>query len=185
MSPAKCNYEIYDKKLLAIIWCFEKWKPKLKDTGMLVKVLTDHKGLKYFMTTNNLTSRQARWAEFLSEYNFVISYQSDKKNDKADTFTRKSNKRPMDDNNKKLEHWMQTLLLAERFEHAANLQSIKVKDKNLLTAGTSNGNITSGAEPHIEPQILITSAEHRPGVSKLLILLEKVKDTNWAENQFT
>ena len=24
MSPAECNYEIYDKELLAIIWCFEE-----------------------------------------------------------------------------------------------------------------------------------------------------------------
>ena len=24
MSPAKCNYEIYDKELLAIIWCFKE-----------------------------------------------------------------------------------------------------------------------------------------------------------------
>ncbi len=23
LNPAKCNYEIYDKELLAIIWCFK------------------------------------------------------------------------------------------------------------------------------------------------------------------
>ena len=26
MAPAKCNYEIYDKELLTIIQCFEKWR---------------------------------------------------------------------------------------------------------------------------------------------------------------
>ena len=57
MSPAKCNYEIYDKELLAIIWCFEEWKPELEDTSIPVKVLTDHKGLEYFMTTKKLTPR--------------------------------------------------------------------------------------------------------------------------------
>jgi len=25
LSPAKCNYKIYDKELLAIIRCFEQW----------------------------------------------------------------------------------------------------------------------------------------------------------------
>ena len=24
MSPAECNYKIYNKELLAIIWCFEE-----------------------------------------------------------------------------------------------------------------------------------------------------------------
>ena len=43
---AECNYEIYDKELLAIIWYFEEWRPELKETAMPVKVLTNHKGLE-------------------------------------------------------------------------------------------------------------------------------------------
>ena len=105
MFPAKCNYEIYDKELLAIIWCFKKWKPKLKDTDLPVKVLIDYKSVEYFMTTKKLTPRQARWAEFLSKYNFVISYQSDKKNDKADALTCKPSEHlQANDNDKRLEH---------------------------------------------------------------------------------
>ena len=71
-----------------------------------MKVLTDYKGLEYFMTTKKLTPRQARWAEFLSEYNFIISYQSGKKNEKADALTRKPNERPINEDNEKLEHRM-------------------------------------------------------------------------------
>ena len=147
MSPAKCNYEIYNKELLAIIWCFKEWKPELEDTELPVKVLTDHKGLEYFMTTKKLTPRQARWAEFLSEYNFIISYQSGKKNEKADALTRKPNERPINENNKKLEHRMQMLLPPQRFEHAVehavNLEPIEVEN--------SPEDITSAvdpAEPH-------------------------------------
>ena len=58
------------------------------------------------MSTKKLTPRQAKWAEFLSEYNFIISYQSGKKNDKADAFTCKLNKCPVNDNDKKLTHQM-------------------------------------------------------------------------------
>jgi hypothetical protein len=29
MSPAECNYMIYDKELLAIICLFELWKPEV------------------------------------------------------------------------------------------------------------------------------------------------------------
>lgn len=74
MSPAECNYEIYDKELLAIIRCFEEWRPDLEGSELPVQVLTDHKSLEYFMTTKRLTRRQARWAEFLADYNFVITY---------------------------------------------------------------------------------------------------------------
>ena len=92
MALVECHYEIYDKKLLTIIQCFEEWRPELEGTGLPVKVLIDHKGLEYFMTTKKLTPRQVRWAEFLLEFNFVISYQSGKKNNKANTLTRKPNK---------------------------------------------------------------------------------------------
>ena len=60
MALAECNYKIYDKELLAIIWCFEEWWPELEGTGLPVKVFTDHKGLEYFMSTKKLTPRQVK-----------------------------------------------------------------------------------------------------------------------------
>ena len=56
-NPTKCNYEIYDKLLLAIIKCFEYLKPMLEGTGVLIKVIIDHKSPKYFMTTKKLIKR--------------------------------------------------------------------------------------------------------------------------------
>ena len=47
-SVTECNYEIYDKELLAIICCFEEWHPKLKGTLSLVKVITNYQNLEYF-----------------------------------------------------------------------------------------------------------------------------------------
>ena len=88
MAPAECNYEIYNKELLAIIRCFEQWRPELESTAIPVKVLTDHKSLEYFMTTKALTRRQARWAKFLSQFNFIISYKPGVQNGKADALTR-------------------------------------------------------------------------------------------------
>ena len=124
MTPAKCNYKIYNKKLLAIIWCFEEWQPELKGTGLPVKVFTDHKGLEYFMSTKKLTPRQVRWAEFLSEFNFVISYQSGKKNDKANAFTRKSNKQPTNDENEQRKYSVCILLPPNQIDYEAELQLI-------------------------------------------------------------
>ena len=50
-SPAEYNYEIYDKELIAIIRCFEEWRPELESTPHPIRVLLDHKNLEYFMST--------------------------------------------------------------------------------------------------------------------------------------
>ena len=124
MASVKCNYEIYDKELLAIIWCFEEWRSELKGTNLPVKALTDHKGLEYFMSTKKLTPRQVRWAEFLSEFNFMISYQSGKKNNKTDALTRKLNKQPTNNEDKWYKHSIPMLLQPNQIDYETELQPI-------------------------------------------------------------
>ena len=53
-SPEECNYEIYDKELLAIIRSLEEWRPELEGAKFPVKILSDHKNLEYFMSTKLL-----------------------------------------------------------------------------------------------------------------------------------
>ncbi len=60
MLLAEYNYEIYDKKLLAIIRAFKKWRLELKDTLNLVEIIFDHKNLEYFMSIKLLSQRQVR-----------------------------------------------------------------------------------------------------------------------------
>ena len=59
-SNEECNYEIYDKELLAIIQAFKEWRPELEGAKFPVTVITDHKNLEYFMLTKLLNRRQAR-----------------------------------------------------------------------------------------------------------------------------
>ena len=147
MVPAECNYKIYDKELLAIIQCFKEWRPELEGTAMPVKVLTNHKGLKYFMTTKKLTLRQAKWAEFLLKFNFKITYQSGKKNDKADALTKKPNKRPISNEDDWQKHKMRVLLPPERIEIQPIEVTHKSKDKGKETLAEPL------AESHNEPKI--------------------------------
>lgn len=93
-SPAECNYEIYDKELMAIIRAFEEWRPELEGAEHPVQVLTDHKNLEYFMTTKNLNRRQARWAEYLSRFDFKIVYRPGTAGGKPDALTRRSGDLP-------------------------------------------------------------------------------------------
>jgi hypothetical protein len=60
LFSAECNYEIYDKELLAIIRCFEQWRAELQSVELFINVLIDHKSLKYFMTTKKLNRRQTK-----------------------------------------------------------------------------------------------------------------------------
>ena len=87
---------IYNKELLAIVKSFETWRPKLAsvDPKRPVKVYTDHKNLKHFMTIKQLNCRQACWVKFLLEFNFKISYRPDKQGEKPDVLTRCSQNLP-------------------------------------------------------------------------------------------
>ena len=48
MQPAKRNYKIYDKELLAIMEALTKWRQYLLNTTKKFEVWTDHENLKYF-----------------------------------------------------------------------------------------------------------------------------------------
>ncbi len=88
MSSAECNYEIYDKELLIIIWAFEHWWFKLKLTDISIKMFIDHQALISLMKDKELSRRQMRWVQKLAEFNFKIMYQSDKQNIKIDALIR-------------------------------------------------------------------------------------------------
>jgi len=112
MSPAELNYQIYDKELLAIVRSFEIWQPEVASVAPEnpVKVYTDHRNLEYFMKNQKLTRRQARWAEFLSEFNFRIQFRPGKLNQKPDILTRRSQDLPKDFNDERSLERFQILL---------------------------------------------------------------------------
>lgn len=112
MSPQETNYEIYDKELLAIVRAFENWRPELMSIkeDEPVRVLSDHKNLEWFMSTKELNRRQARWAEFLSQFNFRISYRPGKQSTKPDSLTRRSQDLPEGTDDARLQHQHQVLL---------------------------------------------------------------------------
>jgi hypothetical protein len=96
-SSVECNYDIYDKELLAIIRALEEWRPECEGARFPISILTDHKNLEYFMTKRLLSRRQARWAEFLSRFSYEFKYRPGKLNGKADALTRRSQDVPTGD----------------------------------------------------------------------------------------
>jgi CRISPR/Cas system CMR-associated protein Cmr5 small subunit len=114
-SSTECNYEIYDKELLAIIRCFEEWRPELEGAASPIQVITDHRNLEYFMSTKLLNRRQARWSEFLSRFNFRITYRPGKHGTKPDALTRRSADLPQE-GDERLLHQSQTVLKSKNLE---------------------------------------------------------------------
>ena len=88
MISTKCNYEIYDKKLLTIIKIFKQWRHYLKNVNYKVLMLTNYKNLNRFMLMIKFLFRQIRWIQKLFKYYFIINYQFDNKNSTNELFRR-------------------------------------------------------------------------------------------------
>ena len=66
MTPPERNYPIHDKEMLAIIKATECWRHYLEATPYAFKIHMDHNNLTYFMRSQNLSKRQARWQLWMS-----------------------------------------------------------------------------------------------------------------------
>ncbi|KAL1942409.1 hypothetical protein VTO73DRAFT_6011 [Trametes versicolor] len=87
LTGAELNYDTHDKELLAIFESFKSWRHYLEGSPTPVDI-TDHKNLEYFATTKLLTRRQARWSEFLSQFNLVIRFRPGRLGAKPDALMR-------------------------------------------------------------------------------------------------
>ncbi|MBW0463462.1 hypothetical protein O181_003177 [Austropuccinia psidii MF-1] len=94
LIPAELNYEIHDKELLGIVWTLKRWRAFLLSLSSPFEVLTDHSSLQYFMSSKVLTHSQARWAKFLSEFHFSITYHPGRLATLVDALSRQENVYP-------------------------------------------------------------------------------------------
>ncbi len=68
------NYNTHDKELLAIFEAIKNWQHFLKGSAKVINTVTDHKNLEYFMSSKKLSHHQARWAEFLVQFNMKVQF---------------------------------------------------------------------------------------------------------------
>ena len=88
LTAPELNYDTHDKGLLTIFEAFRSWRHYLEGSASPVDVVTDHKNLVYFSTSKVLTQRQARWSEYLSQFNLVIHFHPSKLGAKPDALTK-------------------------------------------------------------------------------------------------
>ena len=89
LSDTERNYEIHDKEMLAVVRYLEAWRHFLEGATTKFEIWTDHKNLKYFMKVQKLIRRQARWALYLSRFNFTLKHVLGSKIGKADSLSRR------------------------------------------------------------------------------------------------
>lgn len=72
LTPAEQNYPIHEIELLAVVNALKVWRCYLEGSTFFTN--TDHESLKYLMTQPHLSRRQARWVEFLQQFDTSIKY---------------------------------------------------------------------------------------------------------------
>lgn len=162
LNPAECNYDIYDKELMAIVRAFEEWRSELEGAGVPVEVISDHKNLQYFMTTKRLNRRQARWSEFLSRFNFRLIYRPGAQGGKPDALTRRSSDQPQGEDDERQKPQRQTVLKLENLSPGMNPIALH--------------QTTVDREPHDErplEELIAIAYERDPVPSRILEALRK------------
>lgn len=85
-TVAQHSYRVFELELIAIFEALHKWEDKL--LGRKINIITDHKALEFFESQVHLSHRQTRWMEFLSQFNYTITYVKGQTNKVADCLSR-------------------------------------------------------------------------------------------------
>ena len=81
------NYATHDLELVAIIHALNMWRHYFK--GKKFDPRIDHCGLKCLFEQPTLNVKQARWLEFLCDFDFEIKHIKGKENKVVDALSRK------------------------------------------------------------------------------------------------
>ncbi|KAL9265740.1 Retrovirus-related Pol polyprotein from transposon 17.6-like protein, partial [Drosera capensis] len=88
LNDTERRYTVQEKEMTAVVHCLRTWRHYLLGSKFVVK--TDNVATSYFLTQKKLTPKQARWQDFLAEFDFVMEYKPGKANLVADALSRKA-----------------------------------------------------------------------------------------------
>lgn len=86
LKGAEVHYGISEKEALGIVWSVKYFRHYLY--GKHFKIITDHSALKYIMNIQDANGKLARWAIYLSAFDFVIIYREGANHANADAVSR-------------------------------------------------------------------------------------------------
>jgi len=120
----------------------EAWRHFLEGTRSKFEIWTNYKNLEYFMTSQNLNCRQARWALYLSRFDFVLKYVPGSKMGKANSLSRRSDweKNRKKDNEKRIllkPKWLEVKMgevIVEGVNILEKIRKSEAKDNEVIKA---------------------------------------------------
>ena len=145
LSDIERNYKIHNKEMLAVVRCLEAWRHFLEGTMTRFEIWTDHKNLEYFMKAQKLNRRQARWALYLSRFNFTLKHILGSKMGKADSLSRRPDlevgvERNNEDEMLVKSKWLEVRrterieIIVEGVDLLEKVRKLKVKDDEVVKA---------------------------------------------------
>ena len=78
LNQAETNYSATEREFVAIKYSLEKWRHLLSSTTF--DIYTDHAALTYLQSQSHVSRRNARWLDFLSQFNFTMHHIAGKSN---------------------------------------------------------------------------------------------------------
>ena len=87
LNETELKYIVQDKEMTSVVYCLCTWRHYLLGSQIVVK--TNNVATSYFQTQKKLSPKQARWQDFLSEFDFVLEYKPGNANIVADALSRK------------------------------------------------------------------------------------------------
>ncbi|TXG73104.1 hypothetical protein EZV62_001683 [Acer yangbiense] len=88
LNDTERRYTVQEKEMTAIIHCLRVWRHYL--LGATFLIMTDNVATSYFQTQKKLSPKQARWQDFLAEFDYRLEYKPGKANVVADALSRKA-----------------------------------------------------------------------------------------------
>ncbi|KAH9750077.1 Endonuclease [Citrus sinensis] len=88
LNDTERRYTVQEKEMTTIIHCLRVWRHYL--LGSHFTIMTDNVATSYFQTQKKLSPKQARWQDFLAEFDYRLEYKPGKANVVADALSRKA-----------------------------------------------------------------------------------------------
>nr|CAN64786.1 hypothetical protein VITISV_014071 [Vitis vinifera] len=88
LNDAERRYTVQEKEMTAIVHCLHTWRHYLLGSHFIVK--TDNVATSYFQTQKKLSPKQARWQDFLAEFDYTLEYKPGSANHVAGALSHKA-----------------------------------------------------------------------------------------------
>ncbi|CAH9095580.1 unnamed protein product [Cuscuta europaea] len=88
LNETERRYTVQEKEMTAVVHCLRVWRHYLLGAKFIIK--TDNVATSYFQTQKKLSPKQARWQDFLAEFDYTLEYKPGKANVVADALSRKA-----------------------------------------------------------------------------------------------